>query len=335
MSKIHTHYDNLKVTRNAPSEVIRAAYKTLSQKYHPDRHDGHPDATRVMAIINGSYEVLSDPLRRQAHDEWIAAEEQELRSKRPEGFDRHPPEAPRPKASPGPTPQAKSSSAYSLAHRAGLAMAHLTRFWVLYFIGASVLFWLLAIQGNSSRPYVAPYSDTTGSTQSLPQQYKVPQEVVAPASRYQSIPPSAPSQPQYIRPTLAPNGQPWPTAAGYVRGYSQLNKDGLSTVTIDNTSNDSDVFVKLISDNGVNAYPVRQFYIPAGGQFKVNGVRAGNYDVRYRDLNSGKLSRSEPFFLREIIEADGTRYSNLTMTLYKVKNGNMKTFGLTEAEFER
>lgn len=71
MAKIHTHYDNLKVARNAPPEVIRAAYKTLSQRYHPDRHPGDAAATRTFQIIHAAYEVLSDPVRRKEHDEWI------------------------------------------------------------------------------------------------------------------------------------------------------------------------------------------------------------------------------------------------------------------------
>lgn len=75
MARIHTHYDNLKVARNAPPEVIRAAYKTLSQKYHPDRNPGNPDAIRIIKIINSAYEVLSNPRKRQEHDEWIAKEE--------------------------------------------------------------------------------------------------------------------------------------------------------------------------------------------------------------------------------------------------------------------
>lgn len=77
MPKVHTHYDNLKVTRNAPPEVIRAAYKSLSQKFHPDRNPDDPGATRTFQIINTAYEVLSDPLKRREHDDWIASAEAE------------------------------------------------------------------------------------------------------------------------------------------------------------------------------------------------------------------------------------------------------------------
>lgn len=75
MAQIHTHYDNLKVTRNAPPEVIRAAYKSLSQKFHPDRNPDNPAATHAIQIINLAYEVLSDPVKRKEHDRWIAKAE--------------------------------------------------------------------------------------------------------------------------------------------------------------------------------------------------------------------------------------------------------------------
>jgi DnaJ-class molecular chaperone len=75
MAPVHTHYDNLKVTRNAPPEVIRAAYRSLSQKFHPDRNPENPNATRTFQMISQAYEVLSDPLKRRDHDDWIAATE--------------------------------------------------------------------------------------------------------------------------------------------------------------------------------------------------------------------------------------------------------------------
>ena len=104
-------------------------------------------------------------------------------------------------------------------------------------------------------------------------------------------------------------------------------------MTVDNTQNDSDVFVKLVSLSDVAASPVRQFFIPAYGKFTVRKVTSGNYDVRYRDLSSGSLSRSESFNLEETRTTEGTQFSNITMTLYKIHNGNMQTYGLSEAEF--
>ena len=66
-----THYDTLKVSRDAPIEVIRAAYRVLSQKYHPDRQPANPAAADTMGLLNKAYEVLSDPDRRREHDAWI------------------------------------------------------------------------------------------------------------------------------------------------------------------------------------------------------------------------------------------------------------------------
>lgn len=79
MSQFQTHYDNLKVARNAPPEVIRAAYKSLSQKFHPDHHHGTDDSTRAFQLIGAAYAVLSDPELREQHDQWIAQTETQLR----------------------------------------------------------------------------------------------------------------------------------------------------------------------------------------------------------------------------------------------------------------
>ena len=142
-----------------------------------------------------------------------------------------------------------------------------------------------------------------------------------------------PPRPVYVRPATAPNGHPWPTSTGYMGGYPKLRADGLSTVTIDNSRNDSDVLAKLVSLDDPQAYPVRTYFISGHGSFKLNKVTAGTYDIRYRDLTSGGLFRSEAFTLKETRTYDGTRFSNMTMTLYKVHDGNMQTFDLPEDEF--
>lgn len=68
MSKYQCHYECLKVTRDAPAEVIRAAYRSLSQKHHPDKNVGDNEAVRVMARLNYAYSVLSDPAQRALYD---------------------------------------------------------------------------------------------------------------------------------------------------------------------------------------------------------------------------------------------------------------------------
>lgn len=75
MKKLRTHYDNLKVSRDAPDEVIRAAYRSLSQKYHPDRNRDDASAGKTMQIINAAYQTLSNPKLREEHDLWIAEQE--------------------------------------------------------------------------------------------------------------------------------------------------------------------------------------------------------------------------------------------------------------------
>src|SRR5262245_10594660 len=71
MAHLLTHYETLKVARDAPPEVIRAAYRSLSQKYHPDRNPEDADAASMMSRINTAYEILSSPEKRLEHDSWI------------------------------------------------------------------------------------------------------------------------------------------------------------------------------------------------------------------------------------------------------------------------
>ena len=75
MARSHTYYDNLKVSRDAPDSVIRAAYRALAQQCHPDKNLNSAEAARVMKLINGAYAVLSDPAKRLEHDAWITLQE--------------------------------------------------------------------------------------------------------------------------------------------------------------------------------------------------------------------------------------------------------------------
>ena len=72
-----TLYDVLQVSRHADPETIKAAYKSLVQRYHPDRNPDNPDAEKILKEINHAYEVLSDPVKRAGYD---AAENDEAQT---------------------------------------------------------------------------------------------------------------------------------------------------------------------------------------------------------------------------------------------------------------
>ncbi|MFL6592371.1 MAG: J domain-containing protein [Luteimonas sp.] len=60
------HYATLNVAMDAPDAVVRAAYRVLAARYHPDRREGAGAAR--MQQVNAAYDVLSDPRRRAEHD---------------------------------------------------------------------------------------------------------------------------------------------------------------------------------------------------------------------------------------------------------------------------
>jgi hypothetical protein len=62
------YYEILEVSPNASPEVIRAAYRSLIQRYHPDKHpDNAAAAARTSQIIQ-AYQVLADAGTRAIYD---------------------------------------------------------------------------------------------------------------------------------------------------------------------------------------------------------------------------------------------------------------------------
>ncbi len=64
---MQNYYDILGVSRNATAEEIRAAYRKLAKKYHPDSSGSHEDKERFQRIQE-AYMVLSDDGKRQTYD---------------------------------------------------------------------------------------------------------------------------------------------------------------------------------------------------------------------------------------------------------------------------
>lgn len=63
------YYDELGVTPQAEPDVIRAAYRVLAKRYHPDRQEGSVlTAADKMARLNRAYEVLGQSHSRHVYD---------------------------------------------------------------------------------------------------------------------------------------------------------------------------------------------------------------------------------------------------------------------------
>ncbi|AVO48319.1 hypothetical protein C6568_02925 [Melaminivora suipulveris] len=121
---LYTHYDNLKIARDAPPEVVRAAYRVLAQKYHPDKWADGGYATDVMQAINASYAVLMDAQERAAHDAWIREQERRQALRRSPGAGADEPQSAAAPTAPScwPSPEAPEPAARAGA-RAGAGAA--------------------------------------------------------------------------------------------------------------------------------------------------------------------------------------------------------------------
>ncbi len=62
------YYHILQVSPDSEMEVIKAAYKSLVKKYHPDRNHNNPDLESKVSLLNEAYEVLSDPQKKAHYD---------------------------------------------------------------------------------------------------------------------------------------------------------------------------------------------------------------------------------------------------------------------------
>ncbi len=72
MSRHATYYDVLEVSPLACPQVIRAAFRCLTQNHHPDKQADDAAATERQTQINAAYAVLSDPARRMRYDQDLA-----------------------------------------------------------------------------------------------------------------------------------------------------------------------------------------------------------------------------------------------------------------------
>src|SRR3954469_13826051 len=70
------YYATLGVSRSASADDIKKAYRGLARKYHPDLNPNDPKAKEKFQQVQGAFDVLSDPKKREMYDRYGAAYEQ-------------------------------------------------------------------------------------------------------------------------------------------------------------------------------------------------------------------------------------------------------------------
>lgn len=303
---MQTHYDNLKVSQDAPIEVIQAAYRSLAKKYHPDVYPAHPDAERIMRLINTAYEVLRDPVRRKEHDAWISRENgKNFKEKNQKETTTEP-------SSQSVNSQDVKPPHWSTQFIKTVMLILRSTFMIFRVIAiCSLVGWLgyILIFDN--------HRSDSGSTNT----HSPAADKKIPFSSECAIPMET-----------APDGNPWPKNPRVLMSNDYRN--GLSSLTLDNSRNSQDLLIKLtsVADRKTTHY-MREAFIPAGKELVLTSVPAGNYVVKMKDIKSGCAQVSEPISLYERQTAEGTEYSNSSLTFYPVVNGNTQLSNLPQSQF--
>lgn len=328
---MQTLYDRLMISRDASPDVIRAAYRALSQRHHPDRHRGDATAARTMQAINDAYAVLSDAERRRAYDATLRGT-----TPRVSGSGTDQPTSSPPRAT---ARQQGSDARRGPLSRKRMALCALT---LVSTLGAGIVLWNGSPRTTTLAPApavvhadwrihgidAAPREVQARANEVLPATERdaeqPPADPAPPVTRADPArtapahaqPATAPQGPRPALPIVAdPNGRPWPLGAAYIAGLPQRHLDGLSAVVLDNERNPAPVFVTLVAFDGDSVEPIRHVHVPAMGAFRVESLRPGRYEVHHRNLVTGALTRSEVFDLRQIGGRYGSRGTERTVAL--------------------
>src|SRR5919202_6380890 len=64
------YYEVLGVNRDCSEEDLKKAYRRLAMKWHPDRNPDNPKAEDHFKEAKEAYEILSEPNKRAAYDQF-------------------------------------------------------------------------------------------------------------------------------------------------------------------------------------------------------------------------------------------------------------------------
>lgn len=121
----------------------------------------------------------------------------------------------------------------------------------------------------------------------------------------------------------APNGEPWPKTASYLKGYPVLKNEGGSRIQIDNSTGVSAVHGQLLDVLTDPRTIVRQFYIPAGEVFEMRDVSPGGYKLRFMEVASGNAWEVDSVYTVGIKRyGNSYQHTGFSLRLNRMRNEN-------------
>jgi DnaJ-class molecular chaperone len=75
------YYEILEITDRASDEVIKAAYKALIKKYHPDNGQVGDPTGEKMRLVNEAYQCLSNPDSKRTYDRELQSADKNFNGK--------------------------------------------------------------------------------------------------------------------------------------------------------------------------------------------------------------------------------------------------------------
>jgi hypothetical protein len=320
-----SHYDILGVSPHADFEVIKAAYRAMSQKYHPDLNGGGAAATAKMAEINHAWQVLSSPIEKSRYDDNLFAQApvkhglDEREDEEDNAWEPHTSEVAANFVSERPAPPEKARYLGVFEYVA---------------IGLFGLITAFVMLQNEPAPYPKARSALDPSTAPT-----IPMAPVSPARTHtvSSPPPSTNTAIPTVaaKTNAAPNGTPWPSAAGLIAGYRATDFGG-SVINLANLTTLNAFYVKLINSSRGARSPSRYLYVGPNQQFSIVNVAPGKYWLEFQDIMTEKHYRTAEFSLSEGISAkDATRlqYTTVGFEFSRSGDGYLDTRQIPAREF--
>jgi curved DNA-binding protein CbpA len=336
MAKLKDYYYILGVEHNSTDEQIKIAYKKLAIKFHPDKNPGDEFFVERFKDIQEAYDILSNPLKRRAYD-----------NKMSESMQTH--EQPVQPTYNKPSNTNKQGKSFTIGDgcldeiilRIGGYLAGIA---ILIVIGIIINF----SNGGSSSSKSSKYKSVPKTYTPEHLKYNKPKLKASLTSR---------DWDKIMNNTSKFKGNQLKTGDSPYNDYfgkSIYNKDYYNSLEIIN-GNETDVIVCL-AEYQSKKRTIRNEYIRTGETFTMTNIPNGTYFIKtfsgkdwnpdttvfngkikgFFDTNAGFSVSDRPedlLVMRQVNEENGIRYSKHTITLYKVKDGNMESRNIDFSDF--